>query len=486
MPKNNSLLILICFIFTLGILIPNYLFASNTDGTIDSTSKYAWGENIGWVNFGLIANGNVHVTDVGLTGYAWNERYGWINLNANGTATGHVTNDGEGTLGGNAWGEKLGWINFTGVTINSSGDFSGYATIVSDSSKISFNCLNTSSCGSSNFKINTDWRPISTRGAVTCTSWTYSSFSSCSGGSQSRTIISSSPSGCTGGSPVLTQSCVIVGGGGGGGGGGSYTPPIITPPTVSTNPVGCTLVTLFSPITGQACQTITNPVGCTLVTLFSPVTGQACLNQNITTGGTTQVTSGGGSIVLKPAISLLTKTLRLGSIDKDVNVLQKFLNLNNFYVARAGVGSFGKETNIFAGLTQKALISFQNTYSLKSELGFVSTKTRKFINDLFVKKPVVVVQPTTQPSVTCPYFTKNLKKGSNDVEVLKVQAFLKDQGLFSVTSVKYFGVATDKAVRDFQAKYKAEILTPANIKNPTGLWYASTIKQANKLMGCSN
>lgn len=41
----------------------------------------------------------------------------------------------------------------------------------------------------------------------TCTSWTYSDWTLCSGGSQSRTLVTSSPEGCEGGSPVLSQSC---------------------------------------------------------------------------------------------------------------------------------------------------------------------------------------------------------------------------------------------------------------------------------------
>ena len=48
---------------------------------------------------------------------------------------------------------------------------------------------------------------------ATCTSFTYSSWGSCQpSGTQTRTVNSSSPSGCTGGSPVTSQSC-------------TYTPP---------------------------------------------------------------------------------------------------------------------------------------------------------------------------------------------------------------------------------------------------------------------
>jgi hypothetical protein len=41
----------------------------------------------------------------------------------------------------------------------------------------------------------------------TCTSWTYSNWNSCNNGQQTRTIISSSPTNCAGGNPVLSQSC---------------------------------------------------------------------------------------------------------------------------------------------------------------------------------------------------------------------------------------------------------------------------------------
>ncbi|KKR69947.1 MAG: hypothetical protein UU13_C0018G0009 [Candidatus Nomurabacteria bacterium GW2011_GWB1_40_7] len=151
-------------VFFLGVLIPvafyaSLAFASETNGTIDGTYKYAWGENIGWVNFDC-DNCDVSVTDGSLTGYAWSAQYGWINLNPDNSG---VENDAEGTLSGYAWGSNLGWINFTGVTIDEDGDFSGYATIESDSSRINFNCATGDSCASSDFKVKTDWIPASAR-----------------------------------------------------------------------------------------------------------------------------------------------------------------------------------------------------------------------------------------------------------------------------------------------------------------------------------
>jgi hypothetical protein len=154
-------------IFLFGILASivfsaSLAFASTTNGTIDTTYKYAWGKNIGWINFGC-TNCNVAITDTAITGKAWSSQFGWINLNP---TTSGVLNDAEGTLSGFAWSSNLGWIDFTGVTINTSGEFLGYATIDSNSSQISFNCVNGNSCASSDFKVKTDWIPASTRPTV--------------------------------------------------------------------------------------------------------------------------------------------------------------------------------------------------------------------------------------------------------------------------------------------------------------------------------
>jgi len=159
--------------FLLVFSFSDIVFASETEGTIDTTDKYAWGENVGWINFGC-TNCSVAITDTVITGYAWSEEYGWINLNPTNSG---VTNTSAGVLGGYAWGSNIGWIDFTGVTINSSGEFLGYATVDSNSSQISFNCVNGSSCSSSDFKVSTDWRPTTARTVVS------SGGSSSSGGS---------------------------------------------------------------------------------------------------------------------------------------------------------------------------------------------------------------------------------------------------------------------------------------------------------------
>ena len=144
--------------------------ASTTDGTIDSTDKYAWGENIGWINFGT-AEGNVHITDSVLTGYAWSSKAGWISLNCSNTDSCatvdyKVANDGAGNLSGYAWGENMGWIDLNptngGVSVDSNGEFSGYA-FGPKIGWIVFNCVTTNSCATVDYKVKTDWRPQASR-----------------------------------------------------------------------------------------------------------------------------------------------------------------------------------------------------------------------------------------------------------------------------------------------------------------------------------
>ena len=58
------------------------------EGNIDTTNKYAWSENAGWLNF-RPTNGGVTVHDTYLSGYAWAENIGWVKL---GSGTGPYAN----------------------------------------------------------------------------------------------------------------------------------------------------------------------------------------------------------------------------------------------------------------------------------------------------------------------------------------------------------------------------------------------------------
>lgn len=114
--------------------------------TIDTTNKYAYGANIGWVNWygrgpgGDIPSGAV-IGEYVCSGYIYAANVGWISL-GNGSPVNRiqyqnnaindfgVNNDGLGNLRGYAYGQNIGWINFENIgapAVNlRTGQLSGY------------------------------------------------------------------------------------------------------------------------------------------------------------------------------------------------------------------------------------------------------------------------------------------------------------------------------------------------------------------------
>src|ERR1035438_1802097 len=103
------------------ILLPSALVHAAT--TIDSVNKYAYGANLGWMDW---TGDNAHGVVVGeyvCSGYIYSANVGWISLGSGSPANGiqyqnnsasdfGVNNDGLGNLSGYAWGANIGWITF--------------------------------------------------------------------------------------------------------------------------------------------------------------------------------------------------------------------------------------------------------------------------------------------------------------------------------------------------------------------------------------
>lgn len=146
------------FLFVYFFLNIISVSASETNGTIVSGSQYAWGENMGWINFAPETNSEysgLHISDTAITGYAWSAVLGWINFSPTNSDQG-VLNTKEGHLSGSAWVAGLGWLSMDGVTINSSGKFTGTGgTEGSAVGRVSFDC--------DHCNVITDWRPLSNR-----------------------------------------------------------------------------------------------------------------------------------------------------------------------------------------------------------------------------------------------------------------------------------------------------------------------------------
>jgi hypothetical protein len=305
----KTLLIISCLFF-----FPTLTLASA--GTISSTNRYAWSENIGWIDFGT-TQGNVQITDTEITGYVYSPKIGWISLhcindNSCATVSFRVSNDGQGNLSGYAYSENAGWIDFnpqetTGVSIDASGNFSGYA-YGSKIGWIVFNCETTNSCAQVNYKVSS--------------SYLY--------GSNTTPVVSS------GGN--ATQ---------------SFNKPIKTPEPESSAEIQNLLVIIES-LKKQIQELITQK----LSTINLPGTSTPeTLNLNWQ----------------------FTKTLKINDTDLEVKKLQQFLNTHNFPVTLSGLGSLNNETTKFGSGTKNALKKFQSFNSLKST-GIFDQVTRNLVN----------------------------------------------------------------------------------------------------------
>jgi hypothetical protein len=114
-----------------------------TAGVIIPAARWAWGTNVGWIDFVPTPGAVVGVYRDHLEGFAWGENIGWIHMGSFSGGSPHtytnisasdygVNRDRGGRLGGYAWSPTVGWINFQppngGVNIDPlTGKFSGFA-----------------------------------------------------------------------------------------------------------------------------------------------------------------------------------------------------------------------------------------------------------------------------------------------------------------------------------------------------------------------
>src|ERR1039458_9346739 len=91
--------------------------------TIDAANRYAYGANIGWMDWRGDTNNGTVIGECVCSGYIYSANVGWINLGSdspanqiqyqnNSAADFGVNQDGLGNLSGYAWGANIGWVNF--------------------------------------------------------------------------------------------------------------------------------------------------------------------------------------------------------------------------------------------------------------------------------------------------------------------------------------------------------------------------------------
>jgi peptidoglycan hydrolase-like protein with peptidoglycan-binding domain len=83
-----------------------------------------------------------------------------------------------------------------------------------------------------------------------------------------------------------------------------------------------------------------------------------------------------------------------------------------------------------------------------------------------------------------PYLKTHMRMGYNNDsdEVVKLQVFLKEHMPSALSENGLYDTATEAAVRNFQERYRSEVLDPWGINSPTGYVYLTTKKLINEIV----
>ncbi|MCX6720756.1 MAG: DUF1566 domain-containing protein [Candidatus Staskawiczbacteria bacterium] len=351
----------------------------------------------------------------------------------------------------------------------------------------------------------------------TCTAFTYSDWGTCSaGGTQTHTIATQSPAGCTGGSPILSQSC--------------------TPPVVPT----CTSFTYsdWGTCSAGGSQTRTvatqSPSGCTGGT---PVLSRSCYSLNYTAGvngyisGTApqMVASGASGTAVTAAANTNYHFVSWsdGSTQNprtDTNVTGNISVTATFAINSIGGGGGGggnyytiSTSTIGGGSITKNLNWSSYFEGTQVTLTAVTTIDCNFtgwsVDASGTNNPITVTMNSNKTikatfSGTCPgseqfTFTRALRLGMRGEDVRQLQKFLNSAkaGCPNLgcpqTSCKVsvsgagspgnetttFSIKTWNAVKKFQECYKKDVLTPSGLTKGTGFVGAATFRKILNLRG---
>jgi len=435
MLKNKFFIsILIAFGF---LVLPALVLAGNCTG-------YAWGENIGWINFNPSQGEGVTVTDSAVTGYAWGENVGWINLSP---TYGGVTNDGSGNLSGYAWGENVGWINFnpTGSQViidGSTGNFSGYAW-GENVGWVNFGCTY---CN-----LNTSWRkavpgvipilpPVSTTGQGNV----YEGM----GGEIRKTFESGQLAKVVFPSYSIKGTVVVK------------IEPKDKVEVIKTNPLPQN-----TQIIGDLVADFTALSGDKELEKFEavvPITF-TCSDKQIKEAGVDE------------------KTLKIYWWDKSTGIWKPLESKVNTLTNT--VTAYTIHFTLFAlmgGVKEKPIVEM-TIEEVKAKIAEILEK----INQLKAQLQQLLEKEVAE--IPADYrFTVDLKYGQKSDDVRYLQIFLKAQGpeIYPEGIVSgWFGPLTKKAVIRFQEKYASDILTPWGLTKGTGFVGKTTRAKINEILG---
>jgi hypothetical protein len=163
---------------------------------------------------------------------------------------------------------------------------------------------------------------------------------------------------------------------------------------------------------------------------------------------------------------------------EEVKKLQSFLNEQGEKLTLDGTYD-AEDVAAVKRFQEKYRNQILSPWGLREATGVVGRTTAAKINLMSCAK------------TSCPYFTENLKPGTQSIEAVKLQDFLNI--IFAPTSgyptngiplSKTMTPQTVAKVREYQTVYKDSVLKPLGLSSSTGWWYDKSRASANALMNC--
>ena len=498
---------------------------------------YAYGENIGWIslncgNTDSCGTVNYKVANDGsgvLTGYAWSENTGWIHFDPE---NGGVTIDTSGDFHGHAYGENIGWISFNSeggaisykvstnwihqsmrpqcnngldddsdtfidypddtnclsLTDNNENTHapSGVTTLSATSSSVcdQGTVLTWSATSSTDYyKVYRDSSLIATTSLTTYsdtdtiagTNYSYFYKAHNEGGdSESSNVVNTQAANLCIPADFLATAKADC-----------NSKQIDLSWSASSNADGYKIFRNEIQVasTSDTSYSNLNLENFTTYTYFvkaynSVIDSEASATSSVTTaracGHTTSGGSGGGVGGDTEPVTPETSTTTEENIQVTAVVAQitSLPSVNNLVLA-------DKNAVVAARTAYNLLTADQQ--SLVTNLSVLLADEAKIVS---LEAEVLEIATTTPvlPADFC--FTKTLSPYTTDTDVLNLQLFLIQQGLFTGTTSNYYGNSTVSSVIGFQELYRDVILTPYGLAVGTGNFGSVTMKKANDILGC--
>jgi peptidoglycan hydrolase-like protein with peptidoglycan-binding domain len=177
-----------------------------------------------------------------------------------------------------------------------------------------------------------------------------------------------------------------------------------------------------------------------------------------------------------------------GTKHSDVASIQKFLIGQGYLFAALDA------TGYYGGGTKASIAAFQKKYyndivraaGIQAPTGRWAEFTAKKAKELGLCLPKAVVPlrsvPPLQLHALCS--AKTIQPGTRSSDVRRIQRFLIKQGYTLVEETGYYGPTTKQAISFFQRRFSKDILIPAGLTTPTGIWGKQTAVHAGVLGFC--